>query len=154
MFFKSACSCFPICLGVKFPPSTGCLIHLNVTVTMSRMHVLWSCRGKHQRDPKVFNLKQTSRISRRDSARWPGKGPQSGAGVRAWGAGPSSRALGPVGGPLPRGWSRGVRRAGLESVGLRDDVGLHMCLGSDFRASRRRTAAILATDLRMLSSQA
>ena len=85
---------------------------------------------------------------------WPGKGPQSGAGARPWGAGPSARALGPVGGPLPRGWARGVRRVGPESVRLRDDAGLHMCLGSDFRASRRHAAAILATDLRILSSQA
>ena len=62
-------------------------------------------------------------------ARWPGKGSQSGAGVRARGAGPSARALGPVGGPLPRGWARGVRRVGQESVGLCDDAGLHICLG-------------------------
>ena len=72
----------------------------------------------------------------------------------SWGAGPSVQALGPIGGPLPRGWARGVRHVGHESVGLRDVAGLHRCLGSDFWAFRRRTAAILATDLRMLSSQA
>ena len=45
------------------------------------------------------------------------------------------------------------RPVGVENVKAKAGW-MHMCLGSDFRAFRRRAAAILATDLRILSGQA